>query len=455
MTLKSRQRIAVFIIAVLGICLLGIGTVAAQSNAPAPTPSPGGENLSPLAPSENGDLPFLAADTDDSRVISNGKTLTGKINPSTDKDWYYFYATQGQQVTIKMIAKNASLDGYMELYSVQDDQLRASDDDSGGNRNPLIYQYTLPRSGRFKIQLTSWNNASTGYYTIRLDVIGGDVDDNRLLATGKTMIGKILPASDVDSYFFQAMEGQKATIQMNKYGSSVDSYLLLYDPANNLIATNDDSGGNRNALISNLTLTTSGAYRIDAQSYNNSSSGAYKVKLNLTKPNLALNKASTAWNWHAPWYLPQYGNDGDQGSRWAGDYGTNWWWVDLGSRRTFSQVKINWEAAFATEYFVGWSDAPNCIGTYTGFNYTASSAGWKTHNLSSRTARCVAIRMDTAVWWATNYSFWEFEVYNMVSNATSAPVDSPNSILVDVLPSPDFSDSELIEIELTGPTMQR
>ena len=77
------------------------------------------------------------------------------------------------------------------------------------------------------------------------------------------------------------------------------------------------------------------------------SGGGYKLRVDLTAPNLALNKPSTAWDSDEPWYLPEYGNDGDLGTRWAGYYGTNWWWVDLGSPMTFNQVKINWEAAYA------------------------------------------------------------------------------------------------------------
>ena len=454
MTLRSRRSIAVLIVAILGICLFGSGIVAAQSNGPAPTPAPGGENQSLQSPSEDGILPRAKADKDDRRVLLNGKSVTGKISPSTDEDLYIFYATQGQQVTIGMIAKTAALDGYMALYTARDEQLRASDDDSGGNRNPLIYQYTIPRSGKYLIRLTSWGGASSGNYTIRLDVYGGDADDNRVLASGKTVSGKILPNTDVDSYFFQAEAGQRATIRMDKKGGSLDSYLKLYDPDNVLIASNDDGGGGSSALINGFTLPISGAYRVEAISYSNYSSGAYKLRLDLAKPNLALNKPSTAWSWHAPWYLPEYGNDGDLSTRWAGDYGTNWYWIDLGSRMTFNQVKINWEAAYAKTYFVGWSDAPDCIGTYTGNNYTANSIGYKDHNLGMRTARCVAIRMDTALPWATNYSFWEFEVYNLAASNSASPLESipGDAVLVDVVPAADFSDENLIQVDMLSPT---
>lgn len=150
--------------------------------------------------------------------------------------------------------------------------------------------------------------------------------------------------------------------------------------------------------------------------------------------NMALNKVSTAWNYQGV-YTPRKGNDGNYNTRWAGNSGTNWWWVDLGSRKTFNQVRINWELAYAQNYFVGYSDAPNCLGIYSGFNYTNGALGWRTHNIGTHTARCVAIRMDVPVPGLTNYSFWEFEVYN--APGASAPAD--------------FADSALIQLELGQP----
>lgn len=129
-------------------------------------------------------------------------------------------------------------------------------------------------------------------------------------------------------------------------------------------------------------------------------------------PNLALNKVSTAWNWVES-FTPQKGNDGDPATRWAGNSGMNWWWVDLGSRKTFNQVRINWNAVYATQYFIGYSDAPQCLGTYEGTTYYSGGLGWRTYNIGSHTARCVAIRMDVPVSGASHYSFYEFEVYNV------------------------------------------
>lgn len=456
MTIPFRKKLVqVFIILVI-LLTLGVGVAAAQAVPPVPTPIPSGSaSEAPLTadttmvqpPGENAPL-TPAADNNDGRTITNGKTLKGKIDPANDYDWYYFYATAGQSVTLQVFRKGTTLDPQLLLHA-PDGTLLDEDDDSAGNLNPIISNYYLSESGRYSIGVVSFNQSSTGNYSLRMDMAGAEKDDNRLMTSGKTYSGKILPNSDIDGYFFEGTAGQRATLQMNAKGGTLDSFLYLYGPDGSQLASDDDSGEGLNARIGDFILPEAGLYHVIAKSLGGSSGGAYKLRLDLTKPNLALNKYSTAWNWHEPWYLPEYGNDGDLNSRWAGDYGTNWWWVDLGSVLTFNQVKINWEAAYATEYFVGWSNAPDCLGTYTGFDYTTNSTGYRTHNLGNRTARCVAIRMDTALWWATNYSFWEFEVYHLANNAASPLELLPaNVVLVDAVPAADFGDEALIEVNL-------
>lgn len=458
MTSLPRRAIASIALVIALLLILG-ASGAAATGAPVPTPIP--DSAPSTAPASD-DTPMVqppgegapltrAGDKDDGRTILNGKTLKGKINPANDYDWYYFYATDGQAVTLQVFRKGTSLDPQLLLHA-PDGTMLTSDDDSAGNLNPIISNYPLTESGRYSIGVVSFNQHTTGNYSLRMNLAGADKDDNRLMNSGKTLSGKIDPNNDLDGYFFEGIEGTRATLAMSRKGGTLDSYLYLYGPDGSLLDADDDSGEGVDAAISDYTLPATGLYHVIAKSFNSGSGGAYKLRLDMTKPNLALNKPSTAWNWHDPWYLPEHGNDGDLNTRWSGDYGTNWWWVDLGSRLTFNQVKINWEAAYATEYFVGWSDAPECLGTYTGFNYTANDVGYKVHNLGKRTARCVAIRMDTALWWATNYSFWEFEVYNLANNSAMSQEPIPaNVVLVDVVPTADFGDENLIELDSRSP----
>ena len=106
-------------------------------------------------------------DPDDYRVIRSGDNLTGTVNPSTDTDYYFFYADGGQRATIRMTKLTPSLDPYLVLYAPDGSEV-ARDDDSGGNRNALINQVTLPQTGRYRIEAKSYTGSSTGSYSLSL-----------------------------------------------------------------------------------------------------------------------------------------------------------------------------------------------------------------------------------------------------------------------------------------------
>jgi hypothetical protein len=128
----------------------------------------------------------------------------------------------------------------------------------------------------------SWTRYN-GYIPYRYNnLCEGDSDDERTIGNGQSLTGTINPNNDTDTYYFNASAGQKATIRMNKSGSSLDSYLILYAPNGSEVTRDDDAGGDRNSLINNVNLSQSGRYRIAASSYGASSGGAYTLSLQLT-----------------------------------------------------------------------------------------------------------------------------------------------------------------------------
>ncbi|MEI7988349.1 MAG: PA14 domain-containing protein [Chloroflexota bacterium] len=130
-----------------------------------------------------------------------------------------------------------------------------------------------------------------------------DADDNRTISSGQTLSGTINPASDNDTYYFDASSGQKATIAMRNSGSSLDSYLLLYKPDGSQLTYDDDSGGNRDSLINSVSLPASGRYRIIAWSYNNGSAGGYTLSLTLSNPPI-----TCSGQYKAEYYNNRYGS---------------------------------------------------------------------------------------------------------------------------------------------------
>ncbi|HET8522177.1 MAG TPA: PA14 domain-containing protein, partial [Thermomicrobiales bacterium] len=107
-------------------------------------------------------------DPDDNRTLTAGSPLTGTVAPATDQDNYWFDAVAGQVATLAATKTTGSqLDGYLTLYDPNGAQL-ATDDDSGGNQNPLINRLTLTVTGKYRVVVTSYARASSGGYSLQL-----------------------------------------------------------------------------------------------------------------------------------------------------------------------------------------------------------------------------------------------------------------------------------------------
>jgi beta-glucanase (GH16 family) len=99
--------------------------------------------------------------------------------------------------------------------------------------------------------------------------------------------------------------------------------------------------------------------------------------------------------------------DGNLGTRWSSAFSDpQWLQVDLGASHTISQVKLNWEPAYATAYQIQTS-ADGSTWT-TVYSTTTGAGGNQTLNVSG-TGRYVRM-YGTARATQYGYSLWEFQV---------------------------------------------
>ncbi len=98
-------------------------------------------------------------------------------------------------------------------------------------------------------------NAPTATPTINAD---------RRIAYNDIKEGAIDEPNAIDDWFFSADAGERVNIMLN---SQFDGYLELYNPAGELIDSNDDSATNLNAALYEVQLTQTGTYRIVVRSY--------------------------------------------------------------------------------------------------------------------------------------------------------------------------------------------
>ncbi len=123
-----------------------------------------------------------------------------------------------------------------------------------------------------------------------LSVVGASCLINQI-NVGQTINGQLLSASDCsfsdnlnhyfDYYTFNGTAGQQ--IAVSKNSSAFDTYLYLLNSSGQIIAENDDSGGNTNSRIPAtsgfFTLPADGTYSIWATSYDANRTGAYSINL--------------------------------------------------------------------------------------------------------------------------------------------------------------------------------
>ncbi len=81
---------------------------------------------------------------------------------------------------------------------------------------------------------------------------------------------------------FDVVAGDTATITMTATQGDLDSFLVLLDANNNVIAYDDDSGGGRNAALKNLKFPYAGTYTVAATRYLQAqgySAGTYSLSI--------------------------------------------------------------------------------------------------------------------------------------------------------------------------------
>jgi hypothetical protein len=213
---------------------------------------------------------------------SAGAVVAGAIN------FYTFELASFSQVQIDLVSEE--FDAFLVLYegaTLSDrraDNRLLSDDDSGGQLNSQIAA-ELP-AGTYLVEVRSVLPGEAGAYELSLNIneFGDDEDAAGALALefGVTVEAGIFPAGDSDRYVFTGQAGQVVNISLQS--TSFDAFLEL-ELDGELIAIDDDSGGERNALLAGFVLPANGEYTVLTSALSQVRTGVYQLLLqDLTPP---------------------------------------------------------------------------------------------------------------------------------------------------------------------------
>ena len=201
-------------------------------------------------------LPAPAPSCVETSINTTGVVTSGTISVSDCQspsrgiryyaDRYSFNATAGQQVTITMNGTTGNLDPYLYLIG-PDGYVAVQDDDGNGNSDSRIPMpssgstFTLPQTGKYNIEATSYGLQQTGDYTISATI--GNCTVN------------VSPANQ----HFPA-SGGSGSLNVTAVGTC-SSYNFLQYLGNGWLSTQTSSGNGSQTLSFNVQANTNAAGR--------------------------------------------------------------------------------------------------------------------------------------------------------------------------------------------------
>ena len=196
--------------------------------------------------------------------LRDGDSITGVLE-SGARNRYSLDINEAAEISIAL--GSAQFD---TLLSISGEGQNLSNDDGGGGINgtdSLLETVLMP--GRYHVDVSGYG-ASGGDYSleVRRSAFDGEFRNDGELALGDSLQG-MLGSTGSNSYSLTLEETTDIRLALDS--SSFDAVLRLH--GSGIDISDDDSGGNLNALLS--TVLEPGSYTVEAQSY--SGNGVYRL----------------------------------------------------------------------------------------------------------------------------------------------------------------------------------
>lgn len=217
-------------------------------------------------------------------TLAIGQEAGGTIDNAAVAHAYSLPLEAGQVVTITLLRRGGNLDPLLILLG-PDGIEQARNDDAiqpveGNTFNAEIANFSAPVSGTYTIRATRFGEAggpSSGAFLLRVSagVAGGPAVSPFLAGTigiGESATGTITKEVYAQDYTLRLEAGQPVTVTLEALGGDLDPLLILFDPAGQEMARNDDAavqvgGSALNAQIADFTPRASGDYLVRATRY--------------------------------------------------------------------------------------------------------------------------------------------------------------------------------------------
>ena len=189
----------------------------------------------------------------------------------------------------RIAASSEAFDSMLRLYRAGSDDALAQDDDSGGERNPLIF-YTPAETGDYRVRVVSYAPDGAGAYNLNVEALEAlpapitratgteamtwQVYDGALEATD--------PANEdirFDDYAIELEAGQSALIRVDS--EAFDPVVRVYPTSQRgagEVAMDDDGGSGFNSFLM-FAPDEAGSYIVRVTSFSTEGAGAYRLRI--------------------------------------------------------------------------------------------------------------------------------------------------------------------------------
>lgn len=245
---------------------------------PTATPS---TNLTQTPVNEVGISGFKLVETGEQ--LEFGEMREGAFEQEGDIHQFSFFGTAEMVVTLSFsrMDEDATFDPYLRVQAPDGTIIAENDDVVETTLDAVINSLILPVDGTYTIFAGSASGFGVGNYMIGvgLGVTVADVERGTL-APDFTQTATLEFYGARDRWIIGLQAGDVVTIALTRIGGTVtfDPMVELEGPGGESLAFDDDSGGDKNALINGLTVADSGLYIINVAGYGNSDLGTYELR---------------------------------------------------------------------------------------------------------------------------------------------------------------------------------
>ncbi len=173
--------------------------------------------------------------------------------------------------------RSDEFDPYLLIIGPDDEKYE--NDDFEGSAERSVVSFTLPKTGSYRIGVTSYRPGEVGSYTLQLHagnnvaISAGPRQEQGTLASGDATLSS---GEFADSYEIDGLAGQQLSVALSS--TAFDTYLMVIGPGEDR-AENDDAGSTDRSEV-DMTLQESGTYRVVVTSYAKGQTGAYDLVIN-------------------------------------------------------------------------------------------------------------------------------------------------------------------------------